>query len=428
MDRISYIEPINISSSKKILKQMTNCICKIELGNERIGTGFFCSFNSMIFLMTCYSIINDKYLKENKELNLSLNDSNEHIKIDLRIKRKIYFNKENDTIFIELRKEGNIKNYFELDENLFKDNENIYYNSKSIYILQYLYRKDIHVSYGYINGINRKKEIKHNCYTDKGSIGSPILNLTTNKVIGIHKGIGYGLLLKYPLNDFRKKGYKIIKELGNGGFGKVNKVLSKFDNKYYAMKEILLQGKTLDEINNIKKEANTLSKFDCDNIVKYYDSFKDKDKYYILMEYCDGQNLKDYIEECKKNDILIEENIIYNIIKQICLGIKKIHEMNIVHRDIKPENIFINKNKEIKIGDFGISKQLNLNKTQKTNKKFGSVEYMAPEIFKNGLYNTKSDIYSLGCIIYELLTLNNYFEDKQMNTIQKINTKIYNYK
>ena len=109
MDRISYIEPINISSSKKILKQMTNCICKIELGNERIGTGFFCSFNSMIFLMTCYSIINDKYLKENKELNLSLNDSNEHIKIDLRIKRKIYFNKENDTIFIELRKEGNIK-------------------------------------------------------------------------------------------------------------------------------------------------------------------------------------------------------------------------------------------------------------------------------------------------------------------------------
>ena len=124
MDRTSYVEPINISSSKKILEQMTNCICKIEVNNGRIGTGFICKFNSMIFLMTCYSIIDEKYFKENKELNLSLND--EHIKIDLRIKREIYFNKEYDTTFIELKKEDKIKNYLELDDNLFKDNENIY--------------------------------------------------------------------------------------------------------------------------------------------------------------------------------------------------------------------------------------------------------------------------------------------------------------
>ena len=324
MDRTSYVEPINISSSKKILEQMTNCICKIEvnnerIGTERIGTGFICKFNSMIFLMTCYSIIDDKYLKENKELNLSLNDEN--IKIDLRIQREIHFNKEYDTTFIELKKENKIKNYLELDDNLFQDNENIYYNSKSIYILQYLFRKDIYVSYGYINGIYGQKEIKHNCYTDKGSIGSPILNLTTNKVVGIHKGKGYGILLKYPINNFGEEKYKIIKELGSGGFGKVYKVFNKFDNKYYAMKEISLKGKT-EEINNIKIEANNLSKFDCKNIVKFYDSFQDKDKYYILMEYCDGKNLKDYIEEFRKNNTSIEENIIYNIIKQICMDIK----------------------------------------------------------------------------------------------------------
>ena len=226
-----------------------------------------------------------------------------------------------------------------------------------------------------------------------------MLNLNNNKVIGINNGIDYGILLKYPLNDFRIKGYKIIKELGNGGFGKVNKVFNIFDNKYYAMKEILLQGKTIEEINNIKIEANILSKFNCNNIVKYYDSFQDKDKYYILMEYCDGKNLKDYIEEYRKNNTSIEENIIYNIVKQICIGIKIIHEKEIVHRDIKPENIFMNNKMEIKIGDFGISKQLNLNTTQITNKKFGSIEYMAPEIFKKGIYNTKSDMYSLGCII-----------------------------
>ena len=107
------------------------------------------------------------------------------------------------------------------------------------------------------------------------------------------------------------------------------------------------------------------------------------------MEYCDNKNLKDYIEEYKNNNNLIEENIIYNIIKQICIGIKKIHEMKIVHRDLKPENIFINKKMEIKIGDFGISKQLNIYTTQITNNKAGCIYYMAPEIIEKGIYNIK---------------------------------------
>ena len=81
------------------------------------------------------------------------------------------------------------------------------------------------------------------------------------------------------------------------------------------MKEISLQGENIDKINNIKKEANILSKFNNNNIVKYYDSYQDKDKFYILMEYCNGKNLKDYLDEHKNNNILIEENIISNIIK-----------------------------------------------------------------------------------------------------------------
>ena len=196
--------------------------------------------------------------------------------------------------------------------------------------------------------------------------GSPVLNLTNKKVIGIHKEEakddsnfygGYGTLLKYPLIDFRRKGYKIIKELGTGGFGKVNQVFSKLDNKYFAMKEISLKGESEENINKIKSEANILSKFNSDNIVKYFDSFQDKEKFYILMEYCNGKNLKIFLDEHKNNNTLIEEDIVYNIIKQICLGIKKIHEMKIIHRDLKPENIFMNENMQIKIGDFGISKQ-----------------------------------------------------------------------
>ena len=81
-------------------------------------------------------------------------------------------------------------------------NEKEYYENKSIYLLQYLYKKEIHVSYGYINEINDKKEIKYICYTDNGSIGSPILNIKNNKVIGIHTGIfNSGILLTYLTKD-----------------------------------------------------------------------------------------------------------------------------------------------------------------------------------------------------------------------------------
>ena len=207
---------------------------------------------------------------------------------------------------------------------------------------------------------------------------------------------------------------------------KLIQYLNNLDNKYYALKEIEI--KKVDNINILKNEINILSKFNNNNnIIKYYDSYKDNGKYYILMEYCDGNNLKDFINKYIKNNELIEENIIYNIIKQICIGIKEIHKMKIIHRDLKPENIFINKNMEIKIGDFGISKQLNKENII-TNIKFGTLDYIAPEIILDGKYNEKSDIWSLGCILYELFHLRKYYKDKFMNDIQKINKDIYNYK
>ena len=176
-----------------------------------------------------------------------------------------------------------------------------------------------------------------------------------------------------------KNKYEEIQELGKGGFGRVIKVLNKLDNKYYALKEILIREETENDIKNYQKEADILSKFNCENIVKYYDSFKENEKFYILMEYCDGENLKEFINKNNNNNSLIEEKILYNIIIQICIGIKEIHKMKIIHRDLKPENIFMNENMNIKIGDFGISKQLNKDYSKTTNK-MGSIYYMAPEI------------------------------------------------
>ena len=223
--------------------------------------------------------------------------------------------------------------------------------------------------------------------------------------------------------------YEVVKELGRGGFGRVIKVKSKSDNNYYAIKEITIKAEMKDGLENIKKEADILSKFNCNNIVKYYDSCENKDKFYILMEFCAGQNLRDFININIKNNELIEEDILYNIIKQICIGIKEIHNKNIIHRDIKPENIFMNENKDIKIGDFGISKQYNSNKEYtKTIYKVGSIEYMSPEIRKKGIYNEKTDMYSLGCIIYELFHLSKYYDDKEDEEVKKIDYNIYNKK
>jgi len=444
------IDPVNIQGTKKILNQLINCICKIKI-KEEYTTGFFCKIpfknETIKVFITNYHFLIEKNLKENKKLILLLNNEKEAIKIDLFIERKVYLNKEYDITIIELKDEDKIKDYLELDDNLFKDNSEIIYKNKSIYTLHYQNGKNACVSYGLLNNKD-KYNIMHNCSTDNGSFGSPILNLQNNKVIGIHNqnSIKYniGTLLNLPIIDFinknfmeeekdliiiNNKNFKIIKKLGEGGFGKVIQVLNKSDNKYYAIKQIPIKEEKEEKIEEILNEAKILSKFNCNNIVKYYDCYKDNNNIYILIEYCKEGNLKSFIKKYIDNNTLIEEKIISNIIKQICIGIKEIHNKKIVHRDLKPENIFINDNMNIKIGDFGISKQLNSYQTHAlTKNKTMSEYYVSPEISIKGIYNEKADIYSLGCIIYELFTLNIYYNDLIMKDIKKINSDLYNNK
>ena len=206
--------------------------------------------------------------------------------------------------------------------------------------------------------------------------------------------------------------YTIIKELGEGGFGKVYQVLNEKENKYYAIKKILLKNLTEEEIESTKNEANILSNIKSEYIVNYYDSFKDDNSFNILMEYCE-KDLKAFINEYKSKNELIDEDILYGIIVDLCLGIKEIHKKNLIHRDLKPENIFINKDNRIKIGDFGISKALDLN-AKYAYTSIGTNLYMAPEMIKGEQYNNKVDIWALGCIIYELFTLNICFQSNSL--------------
>ena len=202
-------DPGNIPSREKILEQMKNCVCKIKIGNIS-ATGFFCKIPiiNMIFFMTNFHVITEEYLNENKEITLSKNDDKEAIVLDLTIEREKYFNKEYDITAVEIKEKDNIKDFLEIDDYILKDKENNYYEEKSIYIFDYLFGKNIDVSFGKLNKID-KYDVTFICSTDNGSLGSPILNIENNKVIGIHKQSSHnynkGTLLKYPLNDIIKK-------------------------------------------------------------------------------------------------------------------------------------------------------------------------------------------------------------------------------
>ena len=210
--------------------------------------------------------------------------------------------------------------------------------------------------------------------------------------------------------------------IGEGGFGHV--YLIQYYQKKYALKEINLKLLNEEEIKDCEKETDILSHLNNnDHIVKYYNSYKEKDNFCIIMEYAGNVTLKQYIENHIKTNVnqFMEEEKVKNIVKQICLGLKEIHDSNIIHRDLKPENIFIDENNKLKIGDFGISK---ISKYAVTKK--GTIGYMAPEMMFGDKYDNKVDIYALGCIIYELITLQNYYKDKTYEKIKKVDLNCFN--
>ena len=227
----NYIKPVNIEGTKKILDQMTNCICKVK-NNQLIGTGFFCKIpyknnTNINVLITSYQIINEFYTSQYNYINLLLDDYNQQKIINLDPTRNIYFNKEYNTTIIELKEYDNINNYLELDDNLFVNNNNIQtlFENESIYILNYFNGGKAIISYGILNKLNGFN-INHGCVFEPSSNGAPILNLTNNKVIGISlitMNINIrGNLLKFPIEDFINK-YQIninqIPNMLNNNFG-----------------------------------------------------------------------------------------------------------------------------------------------------------------------------------------------------------------
>ena len=216
------------------------------------------------------------------------------------------------------------------------------------------------------------------------------------------------------------KDYIIKERLGTGAFGIVYKVLKKSNNFSYVIKQIPLFGLTQKQINDAKLEAKILSSVKSIYIVRYYESFEENNYLNIVMEYCDGGDLSQFIEKNKESKKPLDENLIWNIFLKITIGLATLHKSKILHRDLKSLNIFLTKkNLDIKIGDFGVAKILTT--TGFANTIIGTPYYLSPELCDELPYNDKSDVWALGCILYELCTFNHPFNAQcQASLVLKI--------
>lgn len=195
--------------------------------------------------------------------------------------------------------------------------------------------------------------------------------------------------------------YEIIETVGKGGMAIVYKAKCLMLNRYVAIKVLRPEFREdKDFINRFKIEAQSAGSLSHPNIVSIYDVGQDGDLDYIVMEYVEGVTLKQYIDA--KGIIPWREAVDYAA--QICAGLEHAHKKGIIHKDIKPHNVIITREGTLKITDFGIAKVMSSSTITTGNTTMGSVHYFSPEQARGGYMDYKTDIYSLGVVLYEMVT------------------------
>ncbi|MDQ0245635.1 serine/threonine-protein kinase [Bacillus fengqiuensis] len=205
------------------------------------------------------------------------------------------------------------------------------------------------------------------------------------------------MLVGRRLNDR----YKVLKVIGGGGMANVYLARDMILDRDVAIKVLRLDFANDESfIKRFHREAQSATSIAHPNIVSIYDVGEQEEIYYIVMEYVPGQTLKQYIQQ--HAPIPVEKAV--DIMTQITSAIAHAHQFGIIHRDLKPQNILIDDNGTVKVTDFGIAVALSSTTITQTNSVLGSVHYLSPEQARGGLANKKSDIYSLGIVLFELLT------------------------
>ena len=226
------------------------------------------------------------------------------------------------------------------------------------------------------------------------------------------------------------EGYRIIKFLGSGKFSVVYEAERQLDSKLVALKIIKIYDiKDKNLVEKCLQEVNLLKRVNHPNIIKYLDSFIFQNELYIAVEWAEKGDVKRLIKKYKQEGDEIDERKVIEYTREIAAGLNHMHEQRVIHRDLKPANILITSDGIFKLGDLGLGRIMNT-ETIKTFSKVGTPLYMAPEVINNSNgYDFKCDNWSLGCVIYELITLRSPFQTSEklslIELFKKINSGLY---
>eukprot|EP00002_Diphylleia_rotans_P031425 TRINITY_DN6527_c0_g1_i1.p1 TRINITY_DN6527_c0_g1~~TRINITY_DN6527_c0_g1_i1.p1 ORF type:complete len:1021 (-),score=183.21 TRINITY_DN6527_c0_g1_i1:528-3590(-) len=215
--------------------------------------------------------------------------------------------------------------------------------------------------------------------------------------------------------------YEPLKALGRGSFGLVSLFRNKESKDLCVIKKIYAEDQTKQQLLNIRDEVRLLSALRHPNIVAYRETFidqTDRNAICIVMDFCDGGDLDKRIRHAIELNYRFDENQIMSWITQLVMALEYLHKKNIIHRDLKSQNVFLMKNGMVKLGDFGVAKTISSTVLART--MVGTPYYLSPEVVKGDAYDFKADIWSLGCIFYELCTLNRPFQGDNMFQLMAI--------
>ena len=221
--------------------------------------------------------------------------------------------------------------------------------------------------------------------------------------------------------------YEIIKPIGKGKFAIVYRAKRLADGTVVALKKILTENMDAKARNKCLKEVRLLQSLHHPNIVAYLDSFIEGNELIIVFEWAESGDLKRQVRKAQERQVRFEERVIWKYFAQICEAIRHMHDRRIMHRDLKPANIFLTLNGTVKVGDLGLGREMSEH-TVEAHSKVGTPLYMSPEVLRGDGYDFRSDIWSVGCLLYELAMLKSPFKAEGLNLyslFQKISKADY---
>ena len=216
------------------------------------------------------------------------------------------------------------------------------------------------------------------------------------------------------------RGFNLRRQIGSGAFSKVYKAIQIKDGQDVAIKVISMANLGQSRVASCLKEIQVLSQINHPLIVKYFDSFFDSEnnRLFIVTEYLGGGDLSRHVQRLKDDKQTLPEEVIWRFALQAFLAMRWLHDQCVVHRDIKPANLFLSRDlRNIKVGDLNTCTKVDQHQMTKTIT--GTPNYLAPEVYGNKGYNKKCDVFSMGCVIYEMAALKKTFPGDSMDSISK---------